>query len=265
MPNNESPLLRVQDLTVGFPQGPVLRKTVDAVSFSLDRGEGLAVVGESGSGKTTLALALLRLLPPPGTVLSGRVEFNGLDLLTQDARSLRRLRGAGISLVFQEPGRALNPRLRVLDQIVETVRAHERVSAREARQRALDALQATAVPEPSYTARLYPHQLSGGLQQRIVIAMALVCHPSLLIADEPTTALDVTVQRQILDLLARLRQDLRLGLLFITHDLALVPAVAQRVIVMRAGAVIEGGLVREVLQNPKAPYTQELIQALPRL
>ena len=257
----ESPVLQVRDLTIGFPQGADVRPAVREVSFTLARGEGLAVVGESGCGKTTLARALVGLLPPAARVLSGSIEWDGTDLLRRGPADWRRVRGAGIAMIFQEPGRALNPLRRAGDQVAEAVRAHSRLPRAEARRRAQQAMAAAAVPDPEYTARLYPHQLSGGLQQRVAVAVALAGRPSVLVADEPTTALDATVQRQVLDLLAHLRQELRLGLLFITHDLALVAQVAQRLLVMQGGAVVEQGDTRPVLQHPQHPYTRELVAA----
>ncbi|MBI1745452.1 MAG: ABC transporter ATP-binding protein [Acidobacteria bacterium] len=242
-----------------------MRDAVSAVSFSLAMGGGMAIVGESGSGKTTLALAIMGLLPPEASVLRGAIEYNGVDLLKLNPQEWRRRRGSGLALIFQEPGKALDPLMRVGDQIAEAVRAHSRVSYREARRRTFAAMADVALPDPSYTARLYPHQLSGGLQQRVVIAMALVGKPSLLVADEPTTALDVTVQRQIIELLIKLRHERELALLFVTHDLSLVGFVAEQVLVMRAGAIIESGPIDQVLKNPQASYTRALIAASPYL
>ncbi|HUJ30262.1 MAG TPA: ABC transporter ATP-binding protein [Candidatus Acidoferrum sp.] len=267
--------LDVSGLVVGLPAPARWVRPVDGVSFELNDGESLGIVGESGSGKTMLALALMGLLPP-GARVSGQARLqistgagapqHKMDLLLASAAGMRAVRGRRIAMIFQEPMTALNPVLRIGDQIEEAIRVHQRGADRsEIRRRALDSLERAAVPEPELRARQYPHQLSGGLRQRVMIAMALSAGPGVLIADEPTTALDVTVQKQILELLAELRRELHLSLLFITHDLGVVAQIADRTLVMYAGRVVEAGPTREVLQRPRHPYTEGLLRAAPRL
>ena len=238
------------------------------LSFSIAPGEVLGLVGESGSGKSLTSLAILGLLPPQARV-SGQIVFHEAgqerDLLTLPAESLRQLRGSRIAMIFQEPMTALNPVMRVGDQIAEAVLAHHRVSKREARERAVSALDEVALPDPARRARDYPYQLSGGMRQRVMIAMAIVNRPQLLIADEPTTALDVTIQAQILDLLAGLRQKIGLTMLFVSHDLAVVSQVADRVAVMYAGNLAELAGKRDLFRNPVHPYTRGLLRSLPDL
>ena len=256
-------LLAVRGLTVAFDTGGRVLPAVNDVSFSLGRGETLGLVGESGCGKSLTALALLRLVPPPGRITSGRLEFEGRDLMALDEREMRRVRGARIGLVFQEPMTALNPVLTVGDQIAETLAVHGRSAGREARARAVELLAAASVPDPERRAGDYPHQLSGGLRQRALIALALACEPALLIADEPTTALDVTIQAQILDLLHDLKARFDLSLLLITHDLGVVAQRANRVAVMYAGRIVEQAPVRALFRAPKHPYTQGLLASIP--
>jgi oligopeptide/dipeptide ABC transporter ATP-binding protein len=281
------PLLDIRNLNIAFPApasasavlraaGPpgaaVPTETLPAVrelSFSIAAGEVLGLVGESGSGKSITSLAIMRLLPPQARV-TGEILFteNGdsprnLSALADD--SMRQLRGSRIAMIFQEPMTALNPVMRVGDQIAEAILAHNRISKRDAWQRAVDAMNEVAIPDSAQRARDYPHQLSGGMRQRIVIAMAIANRPQLLIADEPTTALDVTIQAQILDLLAELRTKFELAILFISHDLAVVSHVADRVAVMYAGRVVEEGSTADVLRRPQHPYTQGLLRAAPRL
>ncbi|MGC2331067.1 MAG: ABC transporter ATP-binding protein [Candidatus Acidiferrales bacterium] len=272
MPTN----LDVRGLTVELPTRAGRVRPVNDVSFSLAEGETLGIVGESGSGKTMLSLALMGL-EPPGARRSGEAWLressshgsNGAsqeNLVTASASQMRALRGRRIAMIFQEPMTALDPVIRVGAQIEEAIRVHEPALGRqEIRRRAIDFLERAAVPEPARRARQYPHQLSGGLRQRVMIAMALAPGPHVLIADEPTTALDVTVQKQILELLATLRRELQLALLFITHDLGVVAQVADRVAVMYAGRIVEEGPVAEVLHHPAHPYTQGLLRAAPRL
>jgi oligopeptide/dipeptide ABC transporter ATP-binding protein len=271
------PCLEVRNLTVELPTSSGWICPVNQVSFSLAPGESLGLVGESGSGKTMLALALMGLTPP-GARRSGEAWLDGsgreplpsvpkpTDLLSASPEDLGSIRGCRIAMIFQEPMTALNPVLRIGRQIEEAVRVHEpRVPPADLTRRVMGSLERALVPDPPLRARQYPHQLSGGLRQRVMIAMALVAGPSLLIADEPTTALDVTVQKQILDLLKRLRRDLQLSLLFITHDLAVVAQVADRIAVMYAGRIVEQGPVAEVLRRPRHPYTEGLLGAVPRL
>ena len=267
------PLIELRGLTVEIPTPTGWIRPVDDVSFALGAGESLGLVVESGSGKSMLALALMGLLPP-GARVGGEAWFSGangatgsrVNLFTLSERERIGVRGRDIAMIFQEPMTALNPVMRVGAQVEEAIRVHEpQRSGAQIRRRALEALDRAAVPEPAVRARQYPHQLSGGLRQRVMIAMALAAQPGVLIADEPTTALDVTVQKQILDLLAKLQRELRLSLLFITHDLGVVAQVAARVAVMYAGRVVEEGPTSEVLQRPRHPYTEGLLRAAPRL
>ena len=270
--------LDVRDLTVELPTRTGWIAPVNEVSFALGQGETLGIVGESGSGKTMLALALMGLTPPgarrAGEAWLRTASCNGNAAAANGCRNLvavapaemRQLRGREIAMIFQEPMTALNPVIRVGSQIEEAIRVHEhRLKAGEIRRRALEALEHAAVPEPAMRARQYPHQLSGGLRQRVMIAMALAACPGLLIADEPTTALDVTVQQKILELLETLHRDLALSLLFITHDLGVVARIADRIAVVYAGRIVEQGPALEVLHNPRHPYTEALLRAAPTL
>jgi ABC-type dipeptide/oligopeptide/nickel transport system ATPase component len=264
-----SGLLEVRGLTVELPTPAGWVRPVNEVSLRIGAGESLGMVGESGSGKTMLSLALMGLLPP-GARVSGEVslvtETSAKKLTSLSEREWRDVRGGEIAMVFQEPMTSLNPVMRIGAQIEEAIRAHQpRLRGGEVRHKALDSLRLAAVPDPEVRAEQFRHQLSGGLRQRAMIAMALAAGPQLLIADEPTTALDVTVQKQILDLLDRLRRELKLGLLFITHDLGVVAQVAERVAVMYGGRIIEEGPARNVLAKPLHPYTQGLLRASPTL
>jgi peptide/nickel transport system ATP-binding protein len=269
MINVMTPLLEVRGLTVELPTAAGWVRPVNEVSLRIVAGESLGLVGESGSGKTMLSLALMGLLPPGARVtgeasLATDASLKNLMLLRE--REWRDVRGGKIAMVFQEPMTSLNPVMRIGAQIEEAIRAHQpQLKTNEVKRKMLDSLRLAAVPEPEARADQFPHQLSGGLRQRAMIAMALAAGPRLLIADEPTTALDVTVQKQILDLLDRLRRELQLGLLFITHDLGVVAQVADRVAVMYAGRIIEEGPAREVLAKPRHPYTQGLLKASPTL
>jgi oligopeptide/dipeptide ABC transporter ATP-binding protein len=267
-------MLDVRGLSVELPTRAGWVCPVNDVSFSLAEGETLGIVGESGSGKTMLGLALMGL-EPPGARRSGEAWLENREtaadnrttnLIAASPEEIRGLRGREIAMVFQEPMTALNPVLRVGAQVEEAIRVHApALGAKEIERRAIEALKRAAVPEPEIRARQYPHQLSGGLRQRVLIAMALAAGPGVLIADEPTTALDVTVQKQILELLAQLRRDLRLSLLFITHDLGVVAQIADRVVVMYAGRIVEEGPAAQVIRRPQHPYTQGLLRAAPRL
>jgi len=257
-----SALLDVQHLTVTFDAARGTR-VVDDVSFSIDAGETLGLVGESGSGKSVTAFSILRLLQPPGQITGGQIVFEGRDLLTLSERDMRAVRGARISLIFQEPMTALNPVMRVGDQIAEALTAHHMASRSEARERAVELLGAVRIPDPARRVRDYPHQLSGGMRQRVMIAIALACRPPLVIADEPTTALDVTIQAQMLELIRQLQAEFRLALLLITHDFGVVAEMADRVAVMRAGRIVETGLVRQILRAPSHEYTRQLLAAVP--
>ncbi|MGH7406933.1 MAG: ABC transporter ATP-binding protein [Candidatus Methylomirabilales bacterium] len=259
-----SDLLRVENLqTYFFTDAGVLR-AVDGVSLRIAPGETLGVVGESGCGKTVTALSILRLVPdPPGRIVGGRVIFEGTELLGLDAERMRKMRGSAISMIFQEPMTSLNPVFTVGDQIAEGVRLHQKLSRRAAWDRAVEMLRLVQIPDPDRRVREYPHQLSGGMRQRVMIAMALACGPRLLIADEPTTALDVTIQAQILELLVRLKEELGMAVMLITHDLGVIADTAQRVVVMYAGRVVEEAPVRDLFANPRHPYTQGLLASIP--
>jgi oligopeptide/dipeptide ABC transporter ATP-binding protein len=260
-------LLDVQNLRVEFPASPQPLVAVRELSFRIAKGEVLGLVGESGSGKSVTSLAIMRLLPPQAK-LSGQILWQngaGQNLLQLEGESMRRLRGSRISMIFQEPMTALNPVMRVGDQIAEAVRAHNSISNKEARERAVSALREVAISEPERRARDYPHQLSGGMRQRVMIAMAIVNRPDLLIADEPTTALDVTIQAQILDLLSELREKFGLTMLFISHDLAIVSQISHRVAVMYAGNLVELGTREEIFRAPAHPYTRGLLRSVPTL
>jgi oligopeptide/dipeptide ABC transporter ATP-binding protein len=258
------PVLQVVDLRVGFDTEAGTVVAVDGVSFDLCRGETLAMVGESGCGKTVTALSILRLLQsPPARLLGGQVLYDGRDLLRIPEGDLRKVRGRRIAMVFQEPMSALNPVFPVGEQIAEAVRVHLGATRREAERRAVEVMAQVGIPAPEERLRAYPHQLSGGLRQRVMIAIALACRPDVLIADEPTTALDVTIQAQILDLLSGLRRELGLALLLITHDLGVVAEVADRVVVLYAGEVVEQAEPRALFRGPRHPYTAGLLASLP--
>src|SRR5262245_20089033 len=263
------PILKVQNLKVHFPHQAGIVGAVNDVSFSLKRGGTLGVVGESGSGKSMTALAVLRLIQPPGKIAGGEIwystgERNERNLLEASNRSMRQMRGAQIAMIFQEPMTALNPVLTVGEQIREGIEAHESLSRREADNRTIEIMKAVAIPLAEQRRKEYPHQLSGGLRQRAMIAMALAPRPKLLIADEPTTALDVTIQAQILDLLTRLKEELHLSLLIISHDLGVIAQVADEVAIMYAGKIVEFGPVGEIFRNPLHPYTEGLLKSIPR-
>ena len=258
-------LLEVEDLQTHFgtPDGVV--RAVEGLSFHIDAGETLAIVGESGCGKSVTSMSILRLIQEPPGKMRGAIRFNGRDLLNLPEAEMRTLRGGDIAMIFQEPMTSLNPVLTIGRQIGETVRLHEGLSARQAEARAVDMLTLVGIPAPGRRVREYPHQLSGGMRQRVMIAMALACNPKLLIADEPTTALDVTIQAQILDLMRDLKIRLGSAILLITHDLGVVAEMAQRVVVMYAGRKVEEGPVGEIFANPQHPYTRGLLGAVPKL
>jgi peptide/nickel transport system ATP-binding protein len=257
-----APLLDVQNLTVTFAGARSDVTAVNDVSFQIAPGETLGVVGESGSGKSVTAFAILRLLQPPGRVAGGRILFEGRDLLTLSEPEMREVRGARISLIFQEPMTALNPVMRVGDQIGEALTVHG-TSRNDARDRAVELLEAVKIPDAPRRARDYPHQLSGGMRQRVMIAVALACRPPLIIADEPTTALDVTIQAQVLDLMRELKAQFNLALLLITHDFGVIAEMADRVAVMYKGKLVEEGPVRQILRQPMHDYTRNLLAAVP--
>jgi oligopeptide/dipeptide ABC transporter ATP-binding protein len=259
------PLLSVEHLTTVFPHGGTSAAAVDDVSFDVRTGETLGLVGESGSGKSVTALSIMRLVRPPGRILSGHVRFNGRDLLTLTEADMRAVRGKDIGFVFQEPATALNPVFTVGYQIAEALSVHGLARRGKAAARAVELLDAVGIPDPSQRARDYPHQLSGGMRQRAMIAIAIACRPSLVIADEPTTALDVTIQAQILELLRNMKVAFRLSLLLITHDLGVVAETADRVAVMYAGRIVEEGPVSAVFHSPGHPYTRGLLASIPGL
>src|SRR3954470_19007259 len=259
------PLLSVRDLSVAFHQGGATTLAVDKVSFQIRRGECLALVGESGSGKSVSALSILKLLPyPNASHPSGSIHFKGQELIDRSEQEMREIRGSDISIIFQEPMTSLNPLHTIEAQIGEIIQLHNPTSNAEARRRTLELLTQVGIPEPETRLKSYPHQLSGGQRQRVMIAMALANEPDLLIADEPTTALDVTVQAQILTLLAEIRGRLGMSLLFITHDLGIVRRIADQVCVMKGGEIVEENNVAEIFKSPQHPYTRALLAAEPR-
>jgi len=260
------PLLQIDNLRTYFHTEDGPARAVDGISFSLNRGETLGLVGESGCGKSVTALSMMRLIPePPGEILSGTIRFEGRDLLTLSDDEIRRVRGNDIAMIFQEPMTSLNPVFTCGYQIDEAVMLHQNVDRAEARERTVEMLQKVGIPDPAQRANEYPHQLSGGMRQRVMIAMALSCGPDLLIADEPTTALDVTIQAQILDLLESLQEDAGLAVLMITHDLGVIAEVADRVAVMYAGKIVESGDLISIFDSPGHPYTQGLMASVPKL
>ncbi len=259
-------LLEVNDLKTYFDTDEGTVKAVDGVTFHIDRGETLGVVGESGSGKSVASLSIMRLIPtPPGRIAGGEILFEGQDLAKKSEREMRRIRGNEISMIFQEPMTSLNPVYTVGDQIAEAIVLHQGKSYREAIKLSIDMLDLVGIPEPAKRVKNYPHQMSGGMRQRVMIAMALSCGPKLLIADEPTTALDVTIQAQILDLMRNLQREIGMSILFITHDLGVVAEMADRVVVMYAGRAVEEGDVKDIFADPKMPYTLGLMHSIPRV
>lgn len=259
------PLLEVRNLKTYFFTSRGLVKAIGGISFTLDEGETLALVGESGCGKSMTALSLLRLVPPPGRVVEGEIFFDGENLLRLQLEEMRRIRGNQIAMIFQEPMTALNPVFRVGEQIGEVLRLHKGLDARQAEAAAVELLQQVGIPAPGQRVREYPHQLSGGMRQRVMIAMALACDPRLLIADEPTTALDVTIQAQIMDLLGELKSERKMATLLITHDLGVVAESTDRVAIMYAGLIVEYAPVKTIFARPTHPYTQGLLACIPRL
>jgi len=260
-----SHLLEVNNLRTHFPTRSGLVRAVDGISFYLDRGELLGLVGESGCGKSITALSVMRLIAPPGKIVGGEILFDGKDLLTLSDAEMRQMRGDDIAMIFQDPMTSLNPVFTVGEQIAEALRLHRKLSKNEARRAAIEAMREVAIPDPARRIHDYPHQLSGGMRQRVMIAMALACNPKLLIADEPTTALDVTIQAQILELLDELRKQRELAVLLITHDLGVVAEVADRVAVMYTGRIVEESPVDELFARPKHPYTEGLLRSVPKL
>jgi oligopeptide transport system ATP-binding protein len=259
-------LLEVRDLVVKFRTHDGLVHAVNGISYDLEPGERLGLVGESGCGKSVSSLAIMRLLPrPAGRIEGGSVTFEGLDLIHLHESDMRDLRGRDIAMVFQDPMTSLNPVLTVEEQMVETIRAHRQIGGREARQRAIELLALVGIPNPESRLRSYPHQFSGGMRQRVMIAMALALEPKIMIADEPTTALDVTIQAQVLDLLRNLTTDRAMSLILITHDLGVVAGMTQRIMVMYAGFVVEAAATADLFERPSHPYTVGLLHSIPRL
>ncbi|MCK6451259.1 MAG: ABC transporter ATP-binding protein, partial [Alphaproteobacteria bacterium] len=259
------PLLDVGGLVVAFPGRAGSRRAVDGLDYRIGRGRTLGVVGESGCGKTVAALALMRLVPPPGRIAAGTIRVGGIDVMALDDAGLRDLRGQRVAMVFQDPAAALNPVLTIGAQVAEAYLLHRRMDAAAAMEAAIAMLARVGIPDPARRAASYPHQLSGGMRQRAMIAMALACRPALLVADEPTTALDATVQAQILDLMQELQDETDTAIQFISHNLGVVASVAHDVLVMYAGRAVESGPAEDVLRRPLHPYTQALIETLPRL
>ncbi len=258
-------LLEVENLQTHFRTPDGVNRAVDGVSFAVERGETVAIVGESGCGKSVTANSILRLVPQPPGKIAGQIRFEGEDLLALSERAMRDIRGNRISMVFQEPMTSLNPVLTVGGQIAETLRLHQRLGRTAVAERAVEMLSLVGIAEPRRRASEYPHQLSGGMRQRVMIAIALACNPKLLIADEPTTALDVTIQAQILDLMADLKKRVGAAIILITHDLGVVAEIAERVIVMYAGRKVEEARVTDLFRAPRHPYTQGLLAAVPKL
>lgn len=257
-------LLEIQNLTSGFITEQGIAKATDNISFSVEKGKTLCIVGESGSGKSVASLSIMRLIDyAGGAIFEGSVHLNGQDLTTKSQKDLIKVRGEQISMIFQDPMSALNPVFTIGDQIAETLLLHKQVSKEEAWKQAIEMLKLVGIPDPEMRAKQYPHEMSGGMRQRVVIAMALICKPELLIADEPTTALDVTVQAQILDLLRRLQEELGMAIILITHDMGVAAEMADRIIVMYAGKIVEEGTVEEIFDHPSHPYTIGLLKSIP--
>ena len=265
MPPDPAPLLEVENLRVEFDTPEGKSRAVNGVSFQIREGETLGLVGESGCGKSLTAMSVLRLITPPGRIASGRILYRGRDLLALSEPEIRKVRGKEIALIFQEPVAALNPVFTVGDQIAEAIRVHNKVSKKDALAEAARLLRLVQIPDAERRVREYPHQMGGGMCQRVMIAMALSCKPSLIMADEPTTALDVTIQAEILDLLKRLKEEFRLSLLLISHNLGVIAGSADRVAVMYAGRIVEQAPVREIFAAPKHPYTIGLLRSVPKL
>ena len=260
------PLLTVNHLRTSFSSSDGIIRAVDGISYTIERGEALGIVGESGSGKSVSVLSLLHLIPtPPGRIEEGEAIFEGRDLLKLSEGELRKIRGNEITMIFQDPLTSLNPFLTIARQLTEVLETHRHMTAKQALQESVHMLELVGIPSPSKRIHHYPHEFSGGMRQRVMIAMALLCRPKLLIADEPTTALDVTIQAQILDLIAKLRQEFGTTVILITHDLGVIAGVCDHIAVMYAGKIVEYGKTAEVFAHPRHPYTQGLLNSLPRL
>ncbi len=263
---NKDTILRVEDLKTYFKTDDGTVKAVDGVSFSLGKKKSLGIVGESGSGKSVTNLSILRLIPsPPGRIVGGKVIFDNEDILTVSQRRLRKIRGNKISMIFQDPMTSLNPFLKISTQMIETIMLHQGMNKKDARDKSIEMLRLVGIPKPEKRVDNYPHQFSGGMRQRVMIAQALSCNPQLLIADEPTTALDVTIQAQILEIMQELSDRLETSLIMITHDLGVVAGMCDEIVVMYAGKVVERAATDDLFAEPKHPYTQGLIHSVPRL
>ena len=264
--SSPKPLLSIRDLVVEFRTEKGVIRALDGVSFDVLPGESLGIVGESGCGKSVTALSILKLIPnPPGRIAGGRIELDGVDVVAQPEDAMRKVRGELASMIFQEPMTALNPVYSIGNQMVEIIRVHQKVSKAQARQLSIDMLRTVNIESPESRIDQYPHELSGGMRQRVMIAMALSCGPKLLIADEPTTALDVTVQAQVMDEIKRLQQEMHMGLILITHDLGVIAETCERVVVMYCGKIIEIADTAELYKNPRHPNTRGLLESIPRV
>jgi len=263
--NNSEPILRVDNLHVHFKTEDGIIKAVNGASFELYPGETLAIVGESGSGKTVTALSTIRLLDENGWIAEGEIQYKDMDVLSLSYNHLRKIRGKEISMIFQEPMTALNPVYTIGEQIMESLELHLKMNEKKGKKRAIDLLKKVGIPEPERRIDQYPHELSGGMRQRAMIAMALACNPSILIADEPTTALDVTIQAQILELMKDLQNEFKMAIIFITHDLGVIAEMADRALVMYGGEVVESGEIKTIFKRPRHPYTWGLMNSIPRI
>jgi oligopeptide transport system ATP-binding protein len=261
-----SSLLNVRHLETRFFTSDGIVHAVNGISYSVNPGETIGIVGESGSGKSISVLSILRLIPsPPGKITNGEILFEGIDLLKMDEKNLRQIRGNQISMIFQDPMTSLNPVLTIGKQITESIQLHLGLTQKQAKNRAIELLQQVGIPDAKRRISQYPHQFSGGMRQRVMIAMGLACQPKLLIADEPTTALDVTIQAQVVELIKKLRQEMGMSIIWITHDLALLARLADRILVMYGGQIVEQATVNQLYRNPRHPYTIGLLNSLPRL
>lgn len=261
---NITPILTVDNLTVDFTSARGTARAIDGISFAVMPGETIAIVGESGCGKSVSSLSIMGLVPsPPGKIVDGSIKFKDRELIGLNEKEYRKVRGNDISMIFQEPMTALNPVLKISTQMVDVIRLHNKVSKSQAKARAIKMLEAVGIPSPEKRINEYPHQLSGGMRQRVMIAMALSCGPELLLADEPTTALDVTIQSQVMSEMVRLQKELGMAVILVTHDLGVVAESCQRVVVMYCGQIIEQAPVNEIFANPKHPYTKGLLKSIP--
>ncbi|WP_019242928.1 MULTISPECIES: ABC transporter ATP-binding protein [Bacillus] len=261
---SQTPVLEVNQLRTSFFTGDGEVPAVDNITFSINKGEVIGIVGESGCGKSVTSLSIMRLIPqPPGKIVGGEIKLNGTNLVDLPEKRMRQIRGNDVAMIFQEPMTSLNPLFTVGNQLIEAIRLHRKITKKEAFQQSVEMLKLVGLPRAEQIMKEYPHQLSGGMRQRVMIAMSLSCHPRLLIADEPTTALDVTIQAQILELMKDLNKKLETSIIMITHDLGVVAEICQRVIVMYAGKVVEEGTVENILKNPKHPYTIGLLKSVP--